>query len=366
MGKISKRSDGRYQARVWTGEYRDCKRVYTVLYDKSKRELEKKVIEYETKKATGQLVQKAKTDLYNYSLQWLDLSKGLKEKRTYNFYYDVITVHLKDFNGLEITDYNYTLIQNIINDNREHPRTCEKIKLTLKQIGESAESDKLLPRGTTQEIFKRVVLPKKVKKEKRALYPEEKDAILKADFSPMERAFVYTIYFTGMRKEEALALTKSDIGDVITINKAVGQDHGKPYLKGTKSERGVRTVPIPSQLKAVLDEYLKDKKPDDLLFTFNGGLAIESSYGSFWARIRKKMYKVYPNAENGFTDLTAHLFRHNYCTQLCYQSANGHTITTKKIAELLGDSEQMVIEVYSHIIAEYEKVEESIENALKL
>ena len=53
--------------------------------------------------------------------------------------------------------------------------------------------------------------------------------------------------------------------------------------------------------------------------------------------------------------------RHNYCTNLCYQIP---TISIKKIAELLGDHEKMVIEVYNHIILEKEDAEKAVEQAL--
>ncbi len=44
----------------------------------------------------------------------------------------------------------------------------------------------------------------------------------------------------------------------------------------------------------------------------------------------------------------------------------GHNLTTKKIAALLGDSEKMVLDVYSHIMNEKEKPMEAIEAVLSL
>ena len=75
-----------------------------------------------------------------------------------------------------------------------------------------------------------------------------------------------------------------------------------------------------------------------------------------------------PNAkkdrgEKPIQDLTAHIFRHNFCTELCYQIP---AISTKKIAQILGDSERMVLDVYSHIKEENENISDAISNALKL
>ena len=62
-------------------------------------------------------------------------------------------------------------------------------------------------------------------------------------------------------------------------------------------------------------------------------------------------------------DLTAHVFRHNYCSNLCYQIPQ---ISIKKIAELMGDTEKMVLEVYNHMIAEKEDPKAAIEAAVGL
>ena len=55
--------------------------------------------------------------------------------------------------------------------------------------------------------------------------------------------------------------------------------------------------------------------------------------------------------------MTAHMCRHNYCTRLCYEIPK---ISTKKIAELMGDTELMVLKVYSHILDEKEDLDAAI------
>ena len=54
---------------------------------------------------------------------------------------------------------------------------------------------------------------------------------------------------------------------------------------------------------------------------------------------------------------TSHIFRHTYCSNLCYQIP---LISVKKIAQLMGDTEEMVNRVYSHIIEEQENVDAAI------
>ena len=67
--------------------------------------------------------------------------------------------------------------------------------------------------------------------------------------------------------------------------------------------------------------------------------------------------------ENAVPGLTAHIFRHNYCTELCYQVPK---ISIKKIAQLMGDTEKMVLDVYNHISEERENAEAVISDVFQL
>ena len=132
--------------------------------------------------------------------------------------------------------------------------------------------------------------------------------------------------------------------------------------KGTKTWNSVRTVPIPQKILPVIHDYvdsvkrsgrtqlfvtMKDKKP----FT-------KSAYDRMWERILAAMQSA---CEEEIISLTGHVFRHNYCSSLCYQIPK---ISIKRIAELMGDTEDMVMKVYSHILAEKEDVEGAVNAAI--
>ena len=136
-------------------------------------------------------------------------------------------------------------VQKLINDNQEHPRTCEIIKMTLVQIFNSAIDDKLLH----ENVAKKATPPKRHKAEKRVLTDLEKEAIKKADFTQTERALVMLLFYFGLRRGEVLALTKSDINlkkKLLIVNKTVVFDVNTPIIKtGAKSDAGNREIPIP-------------------------------------------------------------------------------------------------------------------------
>ena len=79
----------------------------------------------------------------------------------------------------------------------------------------------------------------------------------------------------------------------------------------------------------------------------------KDAYRRMWEYIQKKMNSP---------ELTAHIFRHNFCANLCYQVPR---ISLKKVAELLGDTDKMVIEVYNHVISEKDDASGAMEEALK-
>ena len=62
-------------------------------------------------------------------------------------------------------------------------------------------------------------------------------------------------------------------------------------------------------------------------------------------------------------DLTAHIFRHNYCTSLCYKVPE---ISIKKVAQLMGDTIAVAMNVYNHVVEEKENVTEVLEDALAI
>ena len=189
----------------------------------------------------------------------------------------------------------------------------------------------------------------------------EKEAIPVVDLDPMDKAFLYIIYGCGLRREEALALTIFDIDlrrSILSVNKALVFDGNNPCLKGTKSENGVRTVPMPVFLVDYLKQYIKTLNGTNLFSCRGRDSMTHSSYVKMWNRIRKAIGQA---SGSNAADLTAHVFRHNFCTNLCYQIPK---ISIKHIAQLMGDTEKVVLDVYNHIILDKEDAAGAVENAV--
>ncbi len=379
MPKYKKGSDGRYTAQVWDGTYQNGKKHYIKIRStKSSRDLELKIEEFKIKKATGAVVVSKNISVYDYALEWLERAKSGAEVNTRTMYRYVVEKHLTDLKTVSFEALNNSLVGALVKKCSDRPRLCQQLIMTLKQICRSAERDKLLPKGETIDIFSEIHAPKYKAKEKRPLTDEEIAALSYTELSEKERAFVSVLFYCGLRREEALALTVFDVNfkdSLIKISKAVAFDGNDPYIKAPKSRNSYRNVPMCDELADILKAYSVSLSGTNLFEKSAGGLITHSSYVKMWDSIRNKLKKAYIEhsgsrmpywASVGFEDLTAHIFRHNYCTRLCYAMTEGHNLTTKKIAALLGDSEKMVLDVYSHIMNEKEKPMEAIEAVLSL
>lgn len=354
--KYVAQKDGRYQARVWDGTYTDNgKKHYVTLYSsKSSKNLENKVNQYKDDLRNGTAAIQSNIAFIDYSRKWLETYKAVREKNTVAMYHNIIEKHFIVLSTLELQDIKKTHFQEVINSAVDKPRTCQQIAVTFKQVIRAAVDDRLISPTAAVGICKNIEIPRYVPSEKRALTAAEKAAIKTAEFTDKEKAFAYILLGCGLRRGEALALTVFDIDIAnaeLTVNKSLAFDNNSSDTKDTKTANGRRTVPMPPFLCAYLEKYTKTLKNSYLFTMRGGGYMTKSSYVKFWAAIVKKINAAAGGSESAQVvyRLTAHVFRHNYCTELCYKLPE---ITLDEIALYLGDTKKMVTEVYSHIIKE--------------
>lgn len=92
---------------------------------------------------------------------------------------------------------------------------------------------------------------------------------------PASYAIFMTMYYTGIREGELLALTPVDIDfekDTLTINKSYQRLGGKDIITTPKTPKSNRVVMLPEVLKTVLRNYMEKcygLQPDDRLFPYN-------------------------------------------------------------------------------------------------
>lgn len=362
--KYTKQKNGYYQTRVWDGTYVGTKKHYVFLRSsKSSKDLEEKVRIHNEQVRERRIVRN--TDLYftDYAKDWLTTYKAGKSNATQAMYKNIIDKHLEPLRGAKLADVARIHYQTAINDAEGHPRIQQQIQLTLKQIMRSAVRDKLYPANLFEELCDSMETVRYRASEKRPLTEYERKALSAAKLSTMDRCFVDILFGCGLRRGEALALTRLDIdlkNKTVNINKAVEFVGETPQLKDPKSQNGFRTVPIPPAVLPAVESHIRSLRGTQLFTIRSGGMMTKSGYRRMWERIVKAMQEV---SDEPIVGLTAHIFRHNYCSNLCYQIPR---ISVKKIAELLGDSEKMVMEVYNHIVLEKEDAAGAVADALRM
>lgn len=382
MTKYTRNASGYFQTNVWDGTYnKDGSKHYkTIRSRQSSKDLENKVKELQKEVEERGKVRNYSRSFYDYALYWLDVNKATKEKNTKQMYDGIIRRHFAALADLPLDSVRQSHIQQIINENHEHPRTCQQILLTFKQVVKMAVKDNYLPHRAIEMLCEDISLPNYQKPEKRPLTASEKDALKKSDFcgkTPRKQAFISLLYYTGIRRGEALALTPFDFDwkkKTVSINKVVifDKNKGLPELKDyPKSANGIRTIPLPDAAIDKIKPFVLSCEGGFLFHGINSDMMTLSAYTRMWKSIIVELnsalgynyQKKLQTEEKPIQGLTAHIFRHNYCTELCYQIPK---ISTKKIAQLLGDTEKMVLDVYSHIKEDKEEVGESLAAALSI
>ncbi len=369
------RPDGRYEAKVWDGTYKpDGQRNRIAIYGHTSKEVEDKVDELRAAIKSRTYIRPSKDTVADYAAKWLTTYKAARELNTRAMYKNIIDKHIvPEIGNMELKDLTHGDVQGMINDRSDKPRTCQQILITMRQIIKRAEQDRLLPHGSG--ICDDIEMPSTgPRKKKRPLTDLEKEAIPKAALSNSDRAYVYIIFGCGLRREEAIALHTSDIDltkrKVIVRHKIVFDGNTPLLMHNTKTDNGLREVPIPKSVYGHIQFYTKmitgkDKKVDKPLFTMrDGGYISKSSYDKMWARILRQLNAAVATDDDPepIQGLTGHIFRHNYATMLYYSG-----ISEIKAVELMGHADgKMIREIYAHLQEERENTVDRLDAEIVL
>lgn len=352
--KYKKQANGLYRTRVWDGTYQNGKKHFIYLSSsKSSKDLERKVAEFSISVKDRKVVTHSGKSFIDYARHWEEVYKANKAANTRFMYQNIINKHLAciDCPISDLRRFHYADMMNSI----KGKRTKQQAAMTFKQIVKAAIHDKLLPAAALEELTDGYELQKHVAKEKRPLTEAEKKAVFKADLSDRDKAFLYILYGCGVRRGEAAALTVEDFdfkSGTVKIDKAIAYVKYDEILKDTKNYKH-RTVPIPKSVLSDIQRYVSTMDGD--IFAMAPGKRLtKSSLDKMWKRILRAMQAV---SEEPIEGLTPHIFRHNYCTTLCYKIP---AVSINDIAYLMGDSKEVVLNVYNHLNMNQEAVSDTI------
>lgn len=169
------------------------------------------------------------------------------------------------------------------------------------------------------------------------------------------QVFFYTLFYTGMRLGECLALTWNDVkGNKINILKSLTRktESGIYEIKAPKTRKSIRTITISDNLKKVLEDY-KAKEMEVAGFSENWYV---------FARLKPlpqtSIDRIKDNAikESGVKRVRIHDLRHSYATNLINSGAS-----IVAVSKSLGHSTiTQTLDTYTHLL------QKTDENMVKL
>ena len=154
------------------------------------------------------------------------------------------------------------------------------------------------------------------------------------------------LFYSGLRRSEALALTYNDIIEVngvkfLNVYKSINQRISPFEITTTKNKSSIRKVPICDELNKAIEEH---KARCSKIYSFSNNFFVCGSLNPLaknsLGEVKNKVEK-----ECGVRHIRIHDFRHSYCSILIN---GGFPLLT--ISKLLGHSTTDITQkVYSHI-----------------
>ncbi|MFB1098899.1 MULTISPECIES: site-specific tyrosine recombinase XerD [Bacillaceae] len=178
--------------------------------------------------------------------------------------------------------------------------------------------------------------PKKERKLPKILSSDEVDKLLTCPGTDIltirNRAMLETLYATGLRVSELLALELDDLHLEMGFVRCFG--------KGSKE----RIVPLGDMAKARLEDYLNrsrkmllKSKASDILFVNHHGNPL--SRQGFW-----KVLKQIAREAGIQKEITPHTLRHSFATHLLENGAD-----LRAVQEMLGHADISTTQIYTHV-----------------
>ena len=162
---------------------------------------------------------------------------------------------------------------------------------------------------------------------------------------------IWTLYFTGLRIGELAALQTKDITpEFISINKDYSRVKGKDIIQAPKNRNSIRKVPLDPVTSSMLQEFIKDKKPDEIVFRKEARYLNQQ-------KLRRKINVLQAMAGLENLYITPHTLRHSYSSNLKKLGYDAYTIS-----EIMGNTPEVASSTYIHTTLNYSEFSEKLKN----
>ena len=363
---IKPRKDGRYLVRYKGKPF----------YGYTQKEAIAKREEYKRQEALGLVCADGNQLFRDYAEQWLTTYKRNVSPASKRMYMSFVKRAVDQLGHKTIQSIKRTDVVNAYNSVAGlSSSACHKFTMVVNAILEAAYADGLI----TRNPCKGVKSPKGPEGSHRCLEDWEKELVIRAVGGPRDTEHRFALaaavmLFTGMRRGEVLALNiDEDVDfehDVVHVRRAVQLDGSVPRLSTTKTEAGLRDIPLLPQLKEILTGrhglvvpgereggFISETQLQELLVSYNNHLSCMANGGiqkRWWGRTRAHKALVESGGvlpEYREVRIRCHDYRHTFCTML-YEAG----IDLKTAQRWMGHAdEKMILHIYAHLTDKQEQ-----------
>lgn len=328
------------------------------LYGSTKKELHEKVLEAEKQIEETTFRQQSPT-VREYCEKWLLMKSANVRETTMIDYRSKVKNHiiapLGDMRMGDVTadDIRMTLVP----VSNLSASVFKAVIVLYKSIFRSAYKSKVISQNPTAYLSaKRGGVPQK---ERAALTDEQAERLIKAVEGLPPYLFVLIGLYTGLRREEILALKWDSVfldakAPYLTVQRAWHTESNRPViLTELKTKAAKRNVPIPTRLLVALREAKEKSISEFVIANKDGNPLSYTQFKRLWTYIKtrtvkdrtyyryvdgvRKTYVVHPKlgekaSHNGNVvysldfEVTPHQLRHTYITNLIHASVDPKTV----------------------------------------
>lgn len=346
---ITKRGRDSFLVRVFLGRDETGKvRYHNHTVRGTRRDAEAYRDEIRAQFRSGVRVEPSRQTLAEYLRKWLEAIEGTVSPKTFSDYRSLANRHIIPALGhRRISELQAAEIQAHYNRLRSSlsARTVHYVHAVLNSaLSKAVRWDEL-----ARNPAKLVDLPKRERREMRALDADEVNRLLDAAEGTRFSALWHLLVVTGIRPGEALGLRWSDIdGNKLRVQRALAQTAKGPQLSETKTSLSRRVIPLSPKTLEVLKHHRRTQAAErlaaksfaemDLVFCTSEGRPLE------WRVIARRHFKPLI-ARAGIDGLRPYDLRHTHATLLLRENMH-----PKIVSERLGHaSTKMTLDVYSHV-----------------
>lgn len=352
-GQLIARGEGTWLVRVYRGRADNGTRRYlNRTVHGTKKQAQRLLTKLLREHDTGELVEPTRETVGKYLDRWLrDAAKPRVQPRTLHDYRGLVRRYIRPALGdLRLHQLTPMQIQALYAEMQERglsPRTVRYAHAVLRSALGQAVKWRLLPNNPATAVE----LPKRERREMKALDPKQAGRFLEAAKEDRFAALWSLLVTTGLRPGEAFALRWKDLdGDRVRVSRALVKRAGlETTFAAPKTDRSRRSVTLPASTVAALRTHRAKQAEEKLAATEYTDLdlifATQTGGPLSLPNLTRRHFKPLLEAA-GLPPMRLYDLRHTAATLLL--AAGEHP---KIVSERLGHATiTLTLDTYSHVL----------------